>query len=270
MEVPGGENAKTWVCLYEFLGAALLIFTVNASQSGAFAPIAIGLALFAGINLFGDVCGAHFNPAVTTAVFIKEGTSKMGKNAGFMVMIWLSQVLGCVFGVLITSIATTSPDNIALLCPPGTNALAGECAPSNSTTGFNMLIAEIMGTFTLCGVILVMKYNAPDTPGALKAFSVGLTLTCAACMIGGISGGCLNPAVGFVQTIFQDAMITTRDGVAPGYGTLWLYLLGPFLGGILAGLVSKMDESAREALTYKPQMGFRDGSGNENDRLLNP
>ena len=90
MEVPGGHDNKIFVCLYEFLGAALLIFTVNASQSGAFPPIAIGLALFAGINMWGAVCGAHFNPAVSIAVFIKEGTGKMSRNAGFMLMIWFS------------------------------------------------------------------------------------------------------------------------------------------------------------------------------------
>jgi len=31
MEVPGGSDNKFFVCLYEALGAALLIFTVNAS-----------------------------------------------------------------------------------------------------------------------------------------------------------------------------------------------------------------------------------------------
>ena len=283
MEVPGGKNAKTWVCLYEFFGAALLIFTVNACQSmSGDQPYDIGLALFAGIIMFGDVSGAHFNPAVTIAVFIKEGTANMGENIGFMILIWIGQVLGCVFGVLIASVALTSADNVALLCPPTGNAKLVEggegteyaCAPSNSTVGFNMLIAEIVGTFVLCGVILIQKYYSPTTPGTLKAFAVGLTLTCAICMIGGISGACLNPSVGFVQTIFQDAMIVSRDmdggaKYTPGYGSLWLYLLGPCFGGILAGLVSKMDESARDALSNKPQMGFNRGGRNEEDRLLN-
>ena len=278
MEVPGGHNAKSWVCLYEFFGAALLIFTVNASQSGAFAPLAIGLALFAGINMFGDVSGAHFNPAVTTAVFIKEGGDRMGDNFGFMILIMFSQVLGCVFGVLIASISLTTADNVALLCPPPGNsklisvAEGYECAPANGRIGFNMLVAEIIGTFTLCGVILIQKYNS-NAPGALKAFAVGLTLTLSICMIGGITGGCLNPAVGFVQTIFQDAMIVKRDlgdgvEVTPGYGSLWLYLLGPLGGGILAGLMSKMDESARESL--QPDIKYRGAYGrNEEEQYMN-
>lgn len=153
-------------------------------------------------------------------------------------------------------------DSIDLLCPPPGNAAEAEngnlnCSPVNSTIGFNMLIAEMIGTFVLCSVILFQKYNATNTSSTLKAFAIGLSLVLAECMIGGITSGCLNPAVGFVQTVFQDAMIDQRalsgDVVqTPGYGSMWLYLLGPALGGILAGLISKLDESARDALKYKP------------------
>lgn len=90
MEVPGGHENKLYVGLYEFFGAALLIFVVNASQSGGFPPIAIGLGLFAGISMFGKVSGAHFNPAVSVAIFIEKGVDNMGKNAGFLFLIWIS------------------------------------------------------------------------------------------------------------------------------------------------------------------------------------
>lgn len=72
-----------------------------------------------------------------------------------------------------------------------------------------MFMAEVMATFTLCAVILSQKYEN-DAPDTLKAFAVGLTLTCGATMIGGISGGCINPAVGLVQTVFQSIMVTQK------------------------------------------------------------
>ena len=103
MEVPGGKDNKGFVCLFEAFGAALLIFTVNGTATNAFPPIGVGLALFAGVNMFGDVSGGHFNPAVSLAVFVKEGTEKMGDNIGFMIMIWMSQILGCIFGVLLVA-----------------------------------------------------------------------------------------------------------------------------------------------------------------------
>lgn len=70
-----------------------------------------------------------------------------------------------------------------------------------------MFLAEVIGTFTLCGVILSQKYDnkAPDT---LVAFAVGLTLTCCALMVGGVSSGALNPPLAIAQTIFQNLMIT--------------------------------------------------------------
>ena len=71
------------------------------------------------------------------------------------------------------------------------------CSPKNIGVMINMFVAEAIGTFTLCGVILSQKYNN-DAPGTYKAFAVGLTLTCAALTIGGVSGGCLNSAVGLV------------------------------------------------------------------------
>lgn len=122
------------------------------------------------------------------------------------------------FGVMMAAFVQSGEENVALLCPPVNNAeltdstdndehvvLSEEyaCAPRSSEVGFNMFLAEIIGTFTLCAVILSQKHKLNTTPGTIKAFAVGLTLTCCILMIGGISGGCLNPAIGLVQTIFQ-------------------------------------------------------------------
>ena len=263
MEVPGGKDNKAFVCLFEAFGAALLIFAVNETATNSFPPIGIGLALFAGICMFGDVSGAHFNPAVTTAVFIKEGTENMGENFGFMLMIWISQMMGCLLGVLLVAGTQTKMDfngeskvwpGMATLCPP---AVYNEgCAPKDSLIAFKMFVAEMIGTFTLCGVILSQKYKN-DAPGTLKAFAVGLTLVCSICMIGGISGGSINPAVALVQTIFQDRMNTGAgiDTSKTGYGSLAVYMLGPWTGGILAGLVSKLSEKALEQPGNKNEGG---------------
>ena len=118
------------------------------------------------------------------------------------------------------------------------------CKPATSGIMFNMMLAEIMGTFTLCGVILSQKYNN-NAPRSLAAFAVGLTLSCAILMIGGISGGCLNSAVGLVQTIFGN--ITYAGEGRPlmmSYSSLWIYMLGPLLGGVLAGMYGKLNDLA--------------------------
>ena len=82
------------------------------------------------IVLFGDVCGAHFNPAVTLGVFIKEfqqGKGKNGKNIILVVLIIVAQLIGATIGVAIVYLTMTNlgtkdhkmlVDTMAVLCPP--------------------------------------------------------------------------------------------------------------------------------------------------------
>ena len=96
MEVPNGKNNKVLVCGYEMMGTAMLQLGINwAGNIGALKPVGIGMTLFAAIMLFGHVSGAHFNPAVTMGVFIKEG--KM-EYLVFALMIMASQILGAFLG----------------------------------------------------------------------------------------------------------------------------------------------------------------------------
>ena len=84
MEVPGGKDRKLFVCLYELVGTAVLICALNISGGSA---EAVGIALFTIAIFIGPVSGGHVNPAVSLAVFIKEGDCA---NFGFLMMICVS------------------------------------------------------------------------------------------------------------------------------------------------------------------------------------
>jgi aquaporin Z len=64
----------------EFIGTFFLVLTVGCTvipaASGVIAPLAIGAALMVMVYAGGHISGAHFNPAVTLAVFLvgKSGT----------------------------------------------------------------------------------------------------------------------------------------------------------------------------------------------------
>ena len=80
----------------EFLGTAFLLFAVNASQGK---PEAVAGTLFVNIwILAGPLNGGHFNPAVTTAVLIREGTIKFGENILIAILLILSQICGAATG----------------------------------------------------------------------------------------------------------------------------------------------------------------------------
>lgn len=102
MEVKGGHNNKLMVCFYEGFGAGILILMINwSSDYPDIQPFAIGITLFVNIILFGNVCGAHFNPAVTMGVLVREGMENLGANIVFFIMHVVAQVLGMILFVIV-------------------------------------------------------------------------------------------------------------------------------------------------------------------------
>ncbi len=74
--------------IVEFVGTFFLVLAVGLS-SGTLAPIAIGAMLMAMVYGCGHFSGAHFNPAVTLAVWMR-GKIGISDVPGYVV----AQVLG--------------------------------------------------------------------------------------------------------------------------------------------------------------------------------
>lgn len=71
--------------------------------------------------------------------------------------------------------------------------------------------------------------------------------------IGGQTGGALNPAIGLVQSIFQLLMLnsfpnTTASRKKATLQTMWIYIIAPFVGGILSGLFQIFNRYAQAKL----------------------
>lgn len=100
MEVPGGANFKGSVLLAEALGTATLLYAINMSQGN---PMAIGLTIAANIFIFGNICGGHFNPAVSAGVYIREITARRANCSMFLYFILhvVAEIVGAAFGCLI-------------------------------------------------------------------------------------------------------------------------------------------------------------------------
>ena len=97
MEVKGAKNHKGFVFLYECLGTAMLMTGINLSSTispGELKPIGIALTLYSAILIFGGPGGAHFNPAVTIGVFIKEWQPKA--HLPIAVMMIFAQITGAI------------------------------------------------------------------------------------------------------------------------------------------------------------------------------
>merc|ERR1719310_529354 len=169
----------------EFLGTFFLVLTVglNVLTMSPAGALSIGASLMCMIYALGSVSGAHFNPAVTTALTFC-GKSPAGDIPHYMA----AQLLGGLSASLTYSAITGK----AVPLGPGSGH-------SMSTAGF----AEIMYTFVLCFVVLnVATLSGQHLTNGGKAkqiygLAIGFCIVVGGYAIGAVSGGSLNPAVSF-------------------------------------------------------------------------
>ncbi len=204
------------VYLTEFFGTFFLVLTIGLSVVGGtpFAPVAIGTALAIMVYMGGHVSGGHFNPAVTLAARIR-GTLPTTQVLPY----WLSQIVGALAAALIVRVLTGQT-----FAP----------APGPAATTTQALLSEILFTFALALVVLNTATARTTDGNSYYGFAIGLTVMVGAFTVGPISGGAFNPAVG-IGPIVVSALFGQG-----GFSHLWLYLVGPLAGAVLAAFVFKL------------------------------
>ncbi len=203
--------------LTEFIGTFFLVLTIGLTviAESPFAPLAIGSALMVMVYMGGHISGAHYNPAVSLAVFMRGRMD----SAMEMVYYWIAQVLGAFVAAV-----------IVYLCVSDTFAPA----PGANASMQGVLLVEFLFTFALALVVL-NSATAKGTEGnSFYGLAIGFTVMVGAFAGGEISGGAFNPAVG-VGPILMD--VIAGDGAI---GNIWIYLVAPLAGGAVAAFVFKI------------------------------
>lgn len=221
----------------EMIGTFMLLTTIvfAVSSGSTNAPLAIGLGLAVFVYAGGPVSGGHFNPAVTLAVFLRgKQYAEFVGAAAYMV----SQILGAVLGTVLATMA--SPGDPIALKLAGHRSLASTDAPTiavdspnrfdciKAADTYKALYCEFIFTFLLCWVVLqtaTSKKAGPDGVNSYFGLAIGLSVFVGATCIGGISGCAMNPAVAI------GLILGTGAGI-PSY--CWIYIVGPFLGALMA------------------------------------
>lgn len=185
----------------ELIGTFFLVLVIGVTG----AAYAIGAALMVMVYAGGHISGAHYNPAVTVAVWIRKKID--GRDA---IMYIIFQIIGA-------SLA-------ALLAHWYVNA---DLTPMDMTDKIARgLTGEIIGTFALAYVVLNVATAKGNTGNSFYGLAIGFTVFVMASAFGRITGGAFNPAVAVGLWIM--------NAVAVKF--VWVYL-GCFVGGILAALV---------------------------------
>ncbi|HEY3246568.1 MAG TPA: MIP/aquaporin family protein, partial [Phycisphaerae bacterium] len=196
--------------------AFFLVLTIGLTVLGGtpLAPLAIGTALMIMVYMGGHVSGAHDNPAVTLAVVLR-GRCPAREAAPYM----LAQILGALAASGVVYIVTGKT-----FAP----------APAPEAAWSSALLIEFLFTFALALVVLNTATAKGTANNSFYGLAIGFTV-CAAAFAGGpLSGGAFNPAVGIGPIVVH---------AVAGSGSLrdlWIYLVGPLAGGLLAALVFKL------------------------------
>lgn len=208
--------------LVEFIGTFFLVFTIGmtviAPGAGAMAPLAIGSVLAVMIFAGGHVSGGHFNPAVTVGVWLR-GKCPTADVVPYLVA-QSAAALAASFAV--KALKTGMLTKAAAL----TGAMTPEVMPA--------LLAEFLFTFALVWVVLNVATAKGTNGNSFYGFAIGFTVLAGAYAVGGVSGGAFNPAV---------AIGLCTMGIV-GWGSLWIYLVASFAGGIAAAAAYKIVNGA--------------------------
>ena len=215
--------------LTEFLGTFFLVLTVGLTVLGGtpLAPLAIGSALMIMVYMGGHISGGHYNPAVSLAVFLRGKMASGGELVGY----WAAQVVGAI----VATLAVWYIMGRSFAPAPADDASAGPA-----------LLVEFLYTFALALVVLNSAVSARTQGNSFYGLAIGFTVAVGAFAGGPISGGAFNPAVGLGPILVHATM---GDGV---WSDLWLYLVGPLLGGAAAAWVFGLQERGPLPLHAEP------------------
>lgn len=211
---------EVWKALLaEFFGTFILVFVgagavaLSAQQGGSLigSAFAFGLALLVLVYALSSWTAGHFNPAVSF------GAAVAGKMSWVtMLGYWIAQVLG---GILAAALILWFYGSAT-----GVGASVGSLT---QTTPWKALLFEALLTFFLVFAVLTVTNN--PALALVSGLVIGTIL--AADMFAGfpLTGASMNPARSIGPALFSNNI-----------GSLWIYIIGPLLGALVAALLFRL------------------------------
>lgn len=199
------EFVGTFFLVIAAAGAPMVGQKYPGTVTLAMAVVAPGLMVMGVIMFMGKVSGAHLNPAVSVAFWLR-GDFPGSRVPGYIV----TQVLGaCAAALLLTVLV-------------GTSAHYGGSYPGALTTDWAAFGTEALLTAGLVSVILGTSSGAQSI-GIIAAVGVAGYISLAGLWAAPLSGASMNPA----RTLGPNL-------VGGDLGPYWIYVAGPLLGAVVA------------------------------------
>ncbi|HXM57524.1 MAG TPA: aquaporin [Candidatus Dormibacteraeota bacterium] len=209
-----------------FIFLSVIALFPGTGPAAPLAPLAIGSALMVMVYMGGHVSGAHYNPAVSLGLFLRRKI-----DAVTLVAYWVAQLVGGALAFVVGYLVSGHT--------PGIH-------PGGGVFAISALVVEVLFTTALVLVVLNVAATRATEGNSFYGLAIGFTIVAAAFVGGPISGGAFNPAVGFGATLGSALF------AGGSWSDLWLYLLGPVLGGAIAAGIHYVQVTGVEGLEPLP------------------
>lgn len=185
-----------------------------------------GLAVMSGVFV-GASSGAHINPAVTFGLLAAGVEFTPAEFFAYLG----GEMVGAFLGAAVAWLAYK--DHFEATDDPGLKLAVFSTGPEIRNPVMNM-VTEIIGTFVLVFVIL----SFGRSPNELGPVAVALLVLGIGASLGGPTGYAINPARDLGPRIAH-AVLPIKGKGDSDWGYAWVPVVGPLIGGVLAGLVDQ-------------------------------
>lgn len=212
----------------EFIGTfTLVLFGTGAAviaggDIGLYGiSFAFGLALLGMAYGIGPVSGCHINPAVSLGA-LAAGRMAPGRALTYII----AQVLGGIAASFVLYLIVTGRSGGYDVA---TSGLGQNGWGAGYNGGYSLTAAFLFETVaTFLFVTVILGSTGKGAPAAFAGIAIGLTLVVIHLVGINVTGVSVNPARSIGPALFAGAHALSQ---------LWLFLVAPILGGVLAGIV---------------------------------
>jgi aquaporin NIP len=194
-----------------FCGTGAII--INEQTNGSIGHIGIaitfGLIVLSMIYTFGEISGAHLNPAVTIGFLFANRFEKKE-----VVPYIISQITGALLATAILKLLFPANQNLGATIPAGSY--------------LQSFVLEFILSYLLMLVIINVSQGSKEV-GIIAGIAVGSAILLEAMFAGPVCGASMNPARSLAPAIFSGNITS-----------LWIYIVAPVTGTTLAAFTWRL------------------------------
>lgn len=203
------ETIGTFALVFCGTGAMVINDFTNGGVTHPGVAITFGLIVMAMVYAFGDISGAHINPAVTIA-FAYAKRFPWKEVPAYVI----SQIIGAFAASLILWYLFPDSETLGATLP--------------AIDHFKVFVLEVILSFFLMVVIINVSTGSKEI-GPIAGIAIGGVVLLEAMFAGPITGASMNPARSIAPAV-----------ISGNISSLWIYILAPIIGCLLAVISCKL------------------------------